>query len=118
MILSLASRIVSDIVVLALSGKLQFSERALSDKINSLLTEGHRRFIINLSGITHIDAFGLGQLVIAWTLIENKGGDIWFSQPSTRVLRLLHITKLDTIFQIIKAESEILEELPRELSLV
>jgi anti-sigma B factor antagonist len=109
MILSLASRIVSDVVVIEVSGKLRFSECVLSENINSLLKEGYRRFIINLAGITHIDAFGVGQLITVWTLVGKQRGDIWFSQPSSRVLRLLNITKLDTIFQIINDEAEILD---------
>jgi anti-anti-sigma factor len=116
MILSLASRIVSDIVVIEVSGKLRFCECALSEKITSLLKEGNRRYIINLAGVTHIDAFGLGQLINVWSLVGNKCGDIWFNQPSPRVIRLLNNTKLDAIFRIIKDEAEVLEELQPELS--
>ena len=116
MILSLASRIVSDIVVIEVSGKLRFCECALSEKVTSLLKEGNRRYIINLAGVTHIDAFGIGQLINVWSLVGNKRGDIWFNQPSPRVMQLLNITKLDAVFRIISDEAEILEDLQPELS--
>jgi anti-anti-sigma factor len=109
MTLALVTRTVSGAVILDVSGRLCFCEGALSGKIIALLKERHRRFVINLSGITHIDAFGLGQLIKVWTLVQNKGGDVSLMRPSIRVLKLLGITKLNTVFQIIQDEADILE---------
>jgi anti-sigma B factor antagonist len=109
MTLALASRIVSGVVIIDVSGRLCFCERSLSEQTAALLKEKYRRFVINLAETTHMDAFGLGQLIKVWTLVGNTGGSVSLMRPSVQVLRLLEITKLNTLFQVIQEEADILE---------
>ncbi len=58
--------------------------------------------MLNLTEVTYVDSFGLGQLVTVWTSIQRKGGHVTLTRPTQRVRRLLEITKLDTVFQILE----------------
>ena len=98
--LKITTRVVSPSVALDLSGRLCFLDRSLHERVNSLLDEGLRDFILELADVSYIDSFGLGQLVVIWTSIQNRRGRVRLLRPSERVRTLLHITKLDMVFEI------------------
>ena len=58
------------------SGRLCFLEVALSEHINELLEEGHRRLVLNLADVPYIDSFGLCQLISIRTSIGSRGGQL------------------------------------------
>jgi anti-anti-sigma factor len=58
-----------------------------------------RRIIIDLSNVTHVDSTGLGALLRAWTVAQNKGCDLEIANLNPRVEKLVEITRLDTVFK-------------------
>ena len=98
--LTIASRIVSGVVVLDLFGRLCYLNQSLRQTVTALLNDGHRDFVLNLTELPYIDSFGLGQLVAIWTSIRNAGGRMRLLRPQARVRKLFEITKLDSVFQI------------------
>jgi len=106
MALALASRIVSGVVIVDLSGRLRFLEVGLRDHINELLDEGHREFVLNMADVPYIDSFGLGQLITIWTSIRGRGGELVILRPTDHVQRLLALTKLNSIFQVSGEETQ------------
>jgi len=98
--LKITTRVESPTVALDLSGRLSVLDRSLYERVNSLLDEGLRDFILDLSDVSYIDSFGLGQLVVIWTSIQNRSGRVRILRPSERVRTLLQITKLDKVFEI------------------
>lgn len=89
-------------LVLDISGRLTVLERNLSELVRQYLKAGSRQFILNLSGVTNIDSFGLGELVTVYVSVTNAGGTLKLLTPSKRVRKLLHISKLDTVFDILE----------------
>ena len=75
-------------------------EMALREQITAFLNQGHREFVLNMTELDYIDSFGLGQLVSIWTSIRNKNGLMTLAKPGEKVLKLLEITKLNTVFHI------------------
>ncbi len=102
----IASRIVSDVVVVDVSGRLCFLEVALHQYINKLLDEGHRGFVVNLAGVPYVDSFGLGQMVSIWTSIRSKEGQLVFLRPTDHVQKLFQITRLNSVFRISGDEAQ------------
>ena len=100
MALHITPRLTGGNVVLDLSGRLCFLETSLREQVIGFLGQGHRDFVLNLTEVSYLDSFGLGQLVSVWTSIRNKNGQMKLLQPNERVRTLLRITKLDTVFQI------------------
>jgi anti-sigma B factor antagonist len=108
--LLIQQRMVGDVVVLDLTGRLWILDLPLRDKMNTLLNESNRNFVLNLTGVEYIDSSGLGQLITIWTSIRNRGGQMTVLNPTKRVQRLLDITRLDTVFQIFDKEEAAVEK--------
>ena len=104
--LEIKSRIVSDAVVVDVSGRLCFLEIALHQHINKMLEDGHRGFVVNLADVPYVDSFGLGQLVSIWTSIRSKDGQLIFLRPVDHVQKLFQITRLNSIFRISDDEAQ------------
>jgi anti-sigma B factor antagonist len=100
MSLSITSRLVSDVVIVDMSGRLCFLEAALQRQIKEMLEQGHRNFVLNLTDVPYIDSFGLGQLLAIRTSIQKRDGQLVLMRPTDHVRQLLQITKLDSIFHI------------------
>jgi anti-sigma B factor antagonist len=66
--------------------------------------------IIDISDLRYINSSGIGVLITILTKFRNKGGDVYLMRPSESVKKLLVITKLNAIFQIIQSESEVLKK--------
>ncbi len=106
MALIIQLRVVQDVAVVDLIGRLWILDLPLRDRINELLNEGRRHFVLNLAGVQYVDSSGLGQMISIWTSIRNKNGHMTVLNPTKRVMKLFEITRLNTIFQILENESE------------
>ena len=63
--------------------------------------------IVDISGLRYINSSGIGVLITMLTKFRNKGGDLYLLKPSESVQKLLVITKLNSIFQIIQSADEV-----------
>ena len=106
MALVITIRVISEVVVLDLFGRLWILDLPLRDKMNGFLNDGNRRFVVNLAGVEYIDSSGLGQLVSIWVSVKNRRGHLTLLNPTKRVQRLFEITRLNTIFEIFENEIE------------
>jgi anti-sigma B factor antagonist len=79
---------------------------ALRNAISALLKAGHRDIVVNLSGLTHIDARGLGELARAMKTVHLAGGRLTLAAASPRIARILAVTKLDAAFEWRDKETE------------
>ena len=96
-------------VILDLTGRLWILDLPLRDRMNALLGDGNRNFVLNLAGVEYIDSSGLGQLITIWTSIRGRGGQMTVLAPTKRVQRLFDITRLDTVFRIFDKEQDAVE---------
>lgn len=71
---------------------------SLNDKVNSCT--------LNLTNVRYMNSSGIGVLITLLTKISNKGGKFILISPSEQVQKLLQITKLADVFQIVKSEEE------------
>lgn len=96
-------RLIGDLTILGLHGRLTVSAAEteilpICTAIASLLADGRVHVALDLSHITHIDARGLGELVLADAALRRCGGELTLIAPSDRVKRLLSVTRLDAVF--------------------
>ena len=106
MFLDVTSRMVGDVMVVDLAGELSRRASSLSNPIKDLLAGDRPHLILNLSALSYVDSSGLGQLITVWTSIRKRGGQLILLQPSPQVRKQLEITKLDTVFAVVKDEAE------------
>lgn len=90
------------VTVLTVRGDLVIgeAETAFKRAVTRLLEEGHVHLLIDLSGVGFLDSSGLGALVRALTISQKEGGQTKLLQPGPQVLKLLEMTKLDSVFEI------------------
>lgn len=67
---------------------------------------GHKAHtcIIDISNLRYINSMGIGIFITILTKFRNKGGEVYLMKPSEKVQKLLAITKLNAIFQVIESE--------------
>jgi len=90
------------VTVLTLRGDLVIgeAETAFKRTVTRLLEEGHVHLLVDLSGVGFLDSSGLGALVRALTNSQKEGGQTKLLQPGPQVVKLLQMTKLDSVFEI------------------
>ena len=93
---------VNDVTVLDIQGviKLGESAREFSSYLEKVLNEETGPVMINFESINYMDSTGLGELIGYLQKFEDRQRKMALVKPSHRILALLKITKLDTIFKI------------------
>ena len=96
----LSTREVRGCMVLDLSGRLTILDESLRDTVREFLKAGKRQFILKMNDLSYMDSCGLGQLVSVYISVRNAGGNLRLLSPSEKSRELLHISKLDSVFEI------------------
>ena len=112
--LSIKLRTTSEVVILDLSGSPWVHDAGLQNRMNLLLENGSRCFVINLAGIEFVESSGLGQLISLWTSVKNRGGRMSVFGPTDRVRKSLKLTKLDSVFDVFQNEDEAIRHVQPE----
>jgi anti-sigma B factor antagonist len=95
--------------ILRLSGDLigENSGANLLDAVSNAIQQNVLTCIVDISQLRYINSSGIGVLITILTKFRNKGGEVYLMKPSDNVQKLLVITKLNAIFQIIQSENEV-----------
>ncbi len=105
--MNISQRSVQGVCVLDVDGPITLgaegSER-LGDKVRSVLQQGDRKVLLNLSGVAYIDSAGLGELVNAFNTVKKEGGALKLVGVTKKLKDLLVITKLSTVFDAYDTE--------------
>ena len=98
-------------LIIRLSGDLigEDNGAAVIEVVTNALQEQVRTCIIDISELRYINSSGIGVLITILTKFRNKGGEVYLMKPSENVQKLLVITKLNAIFQIIQTEQELVK---------
>jgi anti-sigma B factor antagonist len=99
------TRIIDDIAVMELFGRLVSNEPILHDRLRSLAQEGHTRVVIDLAGVDYMDSSGLGELIAGYVALKQAGGALKLMRVTRRVHALLTVTNLITIFETFTDEA-------------
>jgi anti-anti-sigma factor len=106
--LKIEERLVGDVTVLDIVGKLTMDQGAehLKDKINSLISQQRIRIVLNLKNVSYIDSGGLGQLAASYGSVMRTGGALKLLSVNARNHDLLSITRLVTLFETFDSEPD------------
>lgn len=72
----------------------------------SLLDSGISHAAVDISKINYMNSSGLTILIRMLTMYRNVGGEVVLINPSNSVNKILIITKLNAIFQVLKTKEE------------
>jgi anti-sigma B factor antagonist len=98
-------------LVIRLSGDLIGENNGANvlDVVSTSIQANIRKCIVDIANLRYINSSGIGVLITILTKFRNKGGEVYLLKPSESVQKLLVITKLNAIFQIIQTEEEALQ---------
>ena len=105
--LKLSTRTVEGVTVLDCVGRVVFGDEsiALRDGVKRIL-ESTPNLVLNLHDVSYIDSGGLGTLVGLYTSARNAKGNIKLAGLNHRVIDLLQVTKLLTVFETYPTDVE------------
>ena len=109
--MQLEQRVAGDVAIVKVTGDITLNKGGdvlLKDKVQSLLQQGHKNLLIDLSGVSYVDSAGLGELVQAYATAKNRGGALKLLNVTKRLRDLLVVTKLLTVFDTFDSEAEAL----------
>ncbi len=108
---SAAVRQAGNVAIVDLSGDLTVASGIglLRSTMQQIVAAGHRYVLLNLRNLHYVDSAGMGELVGACTTVRNLGGDMKLVYPQARVIHLLHMTKLFTMFAVFDDETTALQ---------
>ncbi len=90
------------VTVVTLSGDLVIgdAEAHFKKTVSHLLEEGKVQLVVDCSGLRYVDSSGLGSLVRALTTSQHEGGGTRLLGVPPTLLKLLQLTKLDSVFEM------------------
>ncbi len=83
----------------------------LIELITKNIEEDIKLCAVDISGIRYINSSGIGVLITILTKFRNKDGELVLINPSEHVQKLLIITKLNAIFNIVDNEEAAIKAL-------
>jgi anti-sigma B factor antagonist len=89
------------VAVIHVRGRVMLGDESaqIEKLVSDLLDKGHRRFVFELSGVTHIDSTGIGRFIACLNRVMQAGGQMRMAAAATPVRDGFRVTRLDTIFQ-------------------
>lgn len=106
--MKLSKRDVDGVCVVSVDGKMIGGPDSdeFHDYIKTVLGEGHRKIVINLSKVPWANSQGVGMLIGAHTSIKNAEGELVLTNIGDRIDSILTLTRLLIIFKTFDSEEE------------
>ncbi len=102
-------RIVDGVVVLSVEKELKGPvEAALRERLDGLVRQGHLQILIDLRSVPHVDSTEIGRLIRAHISVRQAGGRVRLCNLSEKIMKLMKMTRLDTVLDIYSSEEEAL----------
>ncbi len=116
--LSLYKRMVGDVVVLDVRGRIAFGDEcdSLRREVKSLIAAKPISIVLNLAQVSYVDSGGIGTLVSLFTSAHTAGCDLKLASPTERVRHVLDITKLLPILSVFPTEDRAVASVQRRAS--
>lgn len=115
MSLQLHTRDIAHIAVIDAVGRLTLTDgqTKLRDLIHVQIANGSKKFLLNFERLEFIDSYGIGELARAYSIVRRAGGELKLTNLDWKILEILDISRLTTIFEIYPVESAALQSFNR-----
>ena len=115
MALKITNREVDGVAVVAMEGRIVLGEEsgALRDNVKGLLARGKKKIVLNVDNVGFIDSAGLGTLVAVFHAAKAQGASLALCHLGSKFQELLQVTRLLTVFDAYKTESEAVSALAK-----
>jgi len=113
--LTVTSRPAGEAYVINVQGEIDvYTAPRLRQEIISLLDQGSRHIVIDLSSVDYLDSTGLGVLIGGLKRMKEQEGSLSLICPNPKIMRIFEITGLNKIFSMFLTEGDALAGLPAQ----
>ena len=88
--------------VVTLHGRFvtQDGDVALRGSIDRLLADDRTQILLDLGDVQYMDSSSIGEMVASYRKTSDAGGTLKLLDCPSKVVRLLHMTRLDRVFEL------------------
>jgi len=104
-------RQVGHVIVIEAVGRLTSIDghTRLRDLIHVVTGYGAKKLILNLGRVEFVDSSGIGELARSYSVVRQMGGEMKLAGVNQKVLEVLEISHVNTIFEIYSGDGEALQ---------
>lgn len=104
--MEIVERRVNDVTILRLKGRLELDDgdEVLREHVERLVQENRVNLILDMTDVIRMDSAGIGMLVAKYMTVKKRGGMLRLLHLTDKTSRLLHVTRLETVFEIFERE--------------
>lgn len=108
---------VEDVSVVTLEGRIVLGEESNSfrERLKSLLAEGKKKIVLNMTNVKYIDSSGLGILVAVHVSAKKQGASVRLCNLGEKFHEIMQITKLLTVFDVYSTEADAINSFQKVL---
>ncbi len=105
--MGITTREAANAVIFDLEGALKMGkgEQEFRDTLQEKLDAGAKNLAVNLTGVTEVDSSGISALVRAHTSAKRQGGRCRYYGANKRVIQVIKMVRLDTVFEMVEDEA-------------
>lgn len=87
--------------LISVSGRVMLGpeSQCIETVVGELVAQGRRKFIFDVSGVTHIDSTGIGRFIAALNHVMRARGAMYIAAAGGQLRESFRVTRLDTIFR-------------------
>lgn len=78
----------------------------LEAAMRRLVREERRRVVLDLGAVEYLDSMGVGTLAMVCAVAQRAGGELRLSAATGMVLRVLKLTRMDTVLPMYQTAAE------------
>jgi len=99
------------VIVIAIVGDMVGgpAARQLAERLRDYIEKDKKQFLINMADINWMNSSGLGSLMAALSTVRNAGGNLKLLRVNEKILNLLRITKLSSLFEVFDDKDEAID---------
>ena len=100
-----------DITIIRVTEKKLYQDTItpFQEKMVSLMDEGRRKLIVDLSDVDVMNSSGLGVLILTWDRLSQEDGHLVIAGLGSLMQELFKRMRLDLIFTVVKTTEEALQ---------
>lgn len=110
--LETSTREINDFTILDMSGEIDvYTAPKFKEVVNQIINSGQKDLIVNMQHVSYMDSSGFGTLLSATKRLRPDGGTVNLVACNNSIDRMLHITRLNTVFNTYRTIDEVIEAL-------
>ena len=105
---NITNKDVDGVFVVSYNGRIVLGpgSAALRERVKSLLLEGRKKIVLNMSNVNYIDSSGLGMLVALHVSARGQNAELHLSNLGNKFHDVLQLTRLFTVFSVYDTEAD------------